>query len=79
MTDMTTESLCIDACYNSLIKKNEELCGDRVEVINTPESTLLVLSDGLGSGVKANIRCSSSPTASAAASRRTSFRRSRRR
>ena len=55
MTDMTTESLCIDACYNSLIKKNEELCGDRVEVINTPESTLLVLSDGLGSGVKANI------------------------
>ena len=49
------DSICIDACYNSLIKKNEELCGDRVQVINSPESMLLVLSDGLGSGVKANI------------------------
>lgn len=55
MMETTNESLCIDACYNSLLKKNEELCGDRVEVINTPESMLLVLSDGLGSGVKANI------------------------
>ncbi len=55
METTTTERLCIDACYNSLIKKNEELCGDRVEVVDTSESTLLVLSDGLGSGVKANI------------------------
>lgn len=49
------DKLCIDACYNSLNKKNEELCGDRVQVINSDEGTLLVLSDGLGSGVKANI------------------------
>ena len=56
MTETTAmDSICIDACYNSLIKKNEELCGDRVQVINSPESMLLVLSDGLGSGVKANI------------------------
>lgn len=56
MTDKRTmDSLCVDACYNSLIKNNEELCGDRVQLVNSPEGTLLVLSDGLGSGVKANI------------------------
>ncbi|MDO5562466.1 MAG: SpoIIE family protein phosphatase [Synergistaceae bacterium] len=48
-------SLCVDACYASLNKKNEELCGDRVQIVKSPEDTLLVLSDGLGSGVKANI------------------------
>ncbi|MFA6736314.1 MAG: SpoIIE family protein phosphatase [Saccharofermentanales bacterium] len=49
------EKLCIETCYSSLNKKNEELCGDRVNFVNTGDSTLLVLSDGLGSGVKANI------------------------
>ena len=48
-------SLCIDSCYSSLIKKNEELCGDRVQIAHNDRGTLLVLSDGLGSGVKANI------------------------
>lgn len=49
------EKLCIETYYSSLNKKNEELCGDRVQLVNTAESSLLVLSDGLGSGVKANI------------------------
>jgi len=39
----------------SLKKKGEELCGDTFKMLQTPHKTLVVLSDGLGSGVKANI------------------------
>lgn len=38
-----------------LSKDGEELCGDNVVVTRTPQATIIVLSDGLGSGVKANI------------------------
>lgn len=41
--------------FAQLAKKGEELCGDRVEINRTPEKAVIVLSDGLGSGVKANI------------------------
>ena len=48
-------ALCLESGYTSLNKKNEELCGDRVESPVCGDYTTLVLADGLGSGVKANI------------------------
>lgn len=49
------DKLYLECGYSSLNKKNEELCGDRVEYIDDGQYITLVLSDGLGSGVKANI------------------------
>ena len=39
----------------SLNRQGEELCGDQVKVLRLPTRTIVVLSDGLGSGVKASI------------------------
>jgi serine/threonine protein phosphatase PrpC len=52
---MPSSQIFVEVGHNSLNKKDEELCGDKVEVFQSDERTIIVLADGLGSGVKANI------------------------
>ena len=48
--------LCADIGYKSINHFGEELCGDHVDIVEENEnSTVIVLADGLGSGVKASI------------------------
>ena len=48
--------LCADIGYKSVNHEGEELCGDHVDVVEQNDnSTVIVLADGLGSGVKASI------------------------
>lgn len=48
--------LCADIGYKSINHYGEQLCGDHVDIVEPDEnSTVIVLSDGLGSGVKASI------------------------
>jgi len=51
---MTVDSF-LDIYETSLNKKGEELCGDKVKFLKGDKRSIVVLSDGLGSGVKANI------------------------
>lgn len=48
--------LCADIGYKSINHYGEQLCGDHIDIVEPDEnSTVIVLSDGLGSGVKASI------------------------
>ena len=48
--------LCADIGYKSINHYGEQLCGDHIDIVEpNDESTVIVLSDGLGSGVKASI------------------------
>ena len=49
-------NLCADIGWKSINHEGEQLCGDHVDIIEQNEnSTIIVLADGLGSGVKASI------------------------
>ena len=48
--------LCADIGYKSINKNGEQLCGDHIDVVEGEDgSTIIVLADGMGSGVKASI------------------------
>ena len=48
--------LCADIGWKNINHVGEQLCGDHVEIVEQNEdSTVIVLADGLGSGVKASI------------------------
>ena len=49
-------NLCADIGWKSINHAGEQLCGDHVDIVEQGEnSTVIVLADGLGSGVKASI------------------------
>lgn len=49
-------NLCADIGYKSINHYGEQLCGDHVDIVEQGEdSSVIVLADGLGSGVKASI------------------------
>ena len=49
-------NLCADIGWKSVNHEGEQLCGDHVDIVEQGEnSTVIVLADGLGSGVEASI------------------------
>ncbi len=48
----------LDVYHQSINNVGEELCGDQIRVLNSGNKTRVVLCDGLGHGVKANILAS---------------------
>ena len=48
--------LCAEIGYKSINHEGEQLCGDHVDIVEQDnDSTVIVLADGMGSGVKASI------------------------
>ena len=53
--NVSFDGLVTDFGWVSLNKKREAICGDYFDIMENDSDHVLVLSDGLGSGVKANI------------------------
>lgn len=53
--NVSFDGLVTDFGWVSLNKKRETICGDYFDIMENDSDHVLVLSDGLGSGVKANI------------------------
>lgn len=47
--------ITVDVAARWMNKHGEILCGDTVEMLKTPDSDVIILADGIGSGVKASI------------------------
>ena len=48
--------LCAELGFKSINHDGEQLCGDHVDIVDeNDDSTVIVLADGMGSGVKASI------------------------
>lgn len=52
---MKKNNLCSEIGYMSINHYGEQLCGDHVDIVESKDSSIIVLADGLGSGVKASI------------------------
>ena len=52
---MKKNNLCSEIGYMSINHYGEQLCGDHVEIVENDDASIIVLADGLGSGVKASI------------------------
>lgn len=48
-------NISIDMAYKSINHVGEELCGDKVEILNNDDCRIIILADGMGSGIRANI------------------------
>ncbi|NLC73810.1 MAG: serine/threonine-protein phosphatase, partial [Clostridiales bacterium] len=48
-------SITTEIAYKSLNHYGEILCGDKVEIVHRDDSDIVILADGMGSGVRANM------------------------
>lgn len=55
MADRSKLPVVSEMAYHSIHYDGEELCGDRVAMVETEHSKILILADGMGHGVQANI------------------------